>query len=516
MNGSGLDLDVCFLLEGTYPYVAGGVSSWVQQLIHGMPEQNFGYVHLGASPERHATPVYDVPDHVVVRREMWLEDRAPPRRRPRLDRALAQAYGDLVDRLANDRDDALDGFVGHAQALRTPGTLDALLRSPEHWEATEQDYRDRAVDQPFLDHVWTWRFLMAPLLRVLATELPDAACYHTCCTGYAGVLGARAALETGRPLLLTEHGIYAKERRIEVHAAEWIKDTSSTDDVLPETRPPHFRHTWDRHFRTLSRICYRHAARIYTLYEQNRLDQIRDGAAAEKLRIVPNGVSLEPFAEAARRRAEERPADAPFTVGFAGRVTPIKDVRTLVTAARLVVDQVPDAVFRIMGPTDEDPDYARQCQELAQALGLGERLRFEGRRDLRVEFADLDVLVLTSISEAQPLVILEAGAVGIPVVTTDVGSCEELLHGRTPDDRALGSGGVLTPIASPGATARALLDLHADPALRARMGAALRERALRHYGMQAMLDTYRTTYQQLGAAPTARMEARRWPASASN
>jgi glycosyltransferase involved in cell wall biosynthesis len=134
---------------------------------------------------------------------------------------------------------------------------------------------------------------------------------------------------------------------------------------------------------------------------------------------------------------------------------------------------------------------------MAEQLGLGEQVRFEGPVDVRAELPHVDVLVLSSISEAQPLVVLEAGALGVPVVATDVGSCRELLEGRTAEDRALGIGGLLAPIASPGAVAERVLRLHASPELRARMGASLRERVRRHYDEADMVATYRGIY--LGA-----------------
>ena len=59
---------------------------------------------------------------------------------------------------------------------------------------------------------------------VFLGTLPAARVYHTLCTGYAGLFAARAHLETGRPALLTEHGIYTNERRIEITMADWLRE----------------------------------------------------------------------------------------------------------------------------------------------------------------------------------------------------------------------------------------------------------------------------------------------------
>ena len=110
------------------------------------------------------------------------------------------------------------------------------------------------------------------------------------------------------------------------------------------------------------------------------------------------------------------------------------------------------------------------------------------------ELPTLDVCVLSSISEAQPLVILEAGAVGVPIVATDVGSCSELLLGRTLEDKALGPGGLLTPIASPGETAKAILRMVNDPALRKEFGRNLRQRVHTFFDEVDMIRSYDELY----------------------
>ena len=122
-------------------------------------------------------------------------------------------------------------------------------------------------------------------------------------------------------------------------------------------------------------------------------------------------------------------------VGTLGRVVPIKDVATFIRAMRSVCDQMHEAEGWIVGPSTEDEDYRRECEELVRNLGLEGRVRLLGLRSPESILPQLGVLVLTSISEALPLVILEAFASGLPVVATDVGACRELVEGRTPEDR---------------------------------------------------------------------------------
>ncbi len=103
--------------------------------------------------------------------------------------------------------------------------------------------------------------------------------------------------------------------------------------------------------------------------------------------------------------------------------------------------------------------------------------------------------MLTSISEALPLFVLEAFAAGVPVVASDVGSCRELIEGRgeAAGDVA-GSAGAITGIASPEETARAVIGLLQDPVAwsQARRVAAARVQAL--YGRSRMLAAYWEIY----------------------
>ena len=130
-------------------------------------------------------------------------------------------------------------------------------------------------------------------------------------------------------------------------------------------------------------------------------------------------------------------------------------------------------------------------------------IRFEGTLPVERVYPEIDVLVLTSFSEGQPLVILEAGAAGIPVVASDVGACRELLEGRSDEDRAIGPSGIVTRLAAPEETAAAIAGLARDPEKRRLMGAAGRRRVSTFYRKSATVSTYLSLYTSAS-----------WPASA--
>jgi polysaccharide biosynthesis protein PelF len=228
-----------------------------------------------------------------------------------------------------------------------------------------------------------------------------------------------------------------------------------------------------------------------SLYEGNRQRQLADGAAQDRTRVVPNGIDLPRFAAL----RESRPAGVPPVVGLIGRVVPIKDIKTFIRAMHSVCTQNPQAEGWIVGPEDEDAEYVRECRDLVENLGLTEQVRFLGFRRVDEILPQLGVLVLTSISEALPLVVLEGFAAGVPAVTTDVGSCSELIGGGNEADRAIGAAGELVPIASPEDTARAILRLLDDPAHWEAAQRAGIERVERFYTQTDMLQAYRDIYE---------------------
>jgi glycosyltransferase involved in cell wall biosynthesis len=186
-------------------------------------------------------------------------------------------------------------------------------------------------------------------------------------------------------------------------------------------------------------------------------------------------------------------------VGFVGRVVPIKDVKTLLRAARLVCEKCPEVQFLIAGPYAEDPGYFEECQKIVKLLVIEDKVHFLGMSKLMEVLPRMDVMVLTSISEGLPLVVLEAFAAGMPVVSTDVGACRELIFGRTAEDKALGRAGRLTKILAPQETAQALITILRSPKLWRQLGEAGRKRTENHYSMTSMLEAYRQLYRDCAA-----------------
>jgi glycosyltransferase involved in cell wall biosynthesis len=320
--------------------------------------------------------------------------------------------------------------------------------------------------------------------------------FHTVSTGYAGFLGALARYRHARPLLVSEHGIYTKERKIDLLQSQWIRDNRGAFE-RDISKISYFRELWVRFFEALGKLAYDAADDIVALYEANRQRQITDGAQAARTRNIPNGVDVDGLAPLVDKRAV-RPRNV---VALIGRVVPIKDIKTFIRALFIASRTMPEIEGWIVGPEEEDPAYAQECRALAESLGLSKNVKFLGFQRIDEILPQVDVIALTSISEALPLVVLEGFAAGIPSITTDVGSCRQLIEGYGDEDRTLGAAGSVVPIANPAAFAQAVLDLLGDePRWLAAQQAGL-QRVRRFYTKAQMIDQYRVLYQRLMAAP---------------
>ncbi len=496
-NNSDREYDVCLLLEGTYPYIPGGVSSWVHDLIRSLPHLQFTGVSIMPSSEEEWKPRYEIPPNFSGLRHIYLHDPLPitPNRLHRVSKKSMRHIEHFHQGL---KEGGFKSFPEVVQLFRDGKMpLHSLIHGKRSWNFVVQNYDPEENDSSFIDYFWTYRISHLSMFKILNSNLPRARMYHTISTGYAGLLAAVANVSMQRPILLTEHGIYFKERKIEISQAEWIYDAAG-NTMRVGANLGELKDLWISLFNSLSKITYAHAAQIITLYEGNRQMQIADGAPAEKTRVIPNGIDIDRFLPIAKQKALGASKDT-YTIGFVGRVVPIKDVKTFLRACKIVSMRMPDIQVYIMGPTEEDKFYYNECRELVEHLDLQKVVRFTGKVNILDYFPDLDVIVLTSISEAQPLVLLEANCAGIPAVATDVGACRELLEGRTEEDKAIGPSGLISRSADPLNTGDCILRLLENDELRRQMALSGLKRVQTFYNDADLYKAYKELYASLGA-----------------
>ena len=482
-------MKVCLLTEGSYPYVVGGVSAWTQMLMEGLPEIEFSVYSIGAEAKDRGKFKYKLPKNCTGIHEVFLDEILGLPSRGMREGVLKKGEREtLYELVLGDNPLDLAALIAIFRQKRWKSPLDIFMSS-DFFDVIQRVYRERFDYLPFTDYFWTMRSMLLPLFYLLQQPLPEADVYHSVATGYCGVLGGVAATVHKKPFMITEHGIYSREREAEIIKSDWAKGD--------------FKSVWIRYFYHLARMAYEAADHVYTLFELNAKIEQDLGCAPEKIGIVPNGIHMERFAGIPKLEDH----GSPITIGAVVRVVPIKDILTLLRAFFLVQQQIPEARLYIMGNLEEDPEYVAIARRTAKSLGV-KNVEFTGSINVVEYLPRMDILILSSISEGQPLSVLEGFAAHRPYITTDVGCCRELIYGDSQDD--LGTAGAVVAPMDFEAMAEEIVRLARDYPLRLQMADIGYERAKRYYTYEQFITSYQRIYEMEGK------ESARWQASVSN
>jgi glycosyltransferase involved in cell wall biosynthesis/ribosomal protein S18 acetylase RimI-like enzyme len=311
----------------------------------------------------------------------------------------------------------------------------------------------------------------AQLWRVLRAERPDILHTHNPKPGlYGRVLGRLA----GVPIVInTVHGLYAtandsRAKRAVVYTLEAIASRFSDAELVQS----------EEDVATM---------RKYRLAPANRIAHLGNGV--DLTRFDPDQFSEDERFHA-RRELGARPGQ--IVVGMVGRLVAEKGYPEFLEAARTLDDRY---VVVCIGPDDEEKADALPRQLVGEAQRDG--VRFLGMRtDVDRLYRAMDIFVLPSHREGFPRSAMEAAAMGLPVIATDIRGCRDVV--------ANGSNGLLVPVRDPQALAAAIRRIGDDPGLRARMGSEGRQRALDHFDerrvVARVIDAYRRVARRKGVS----------------
>lgn len=467
---------IALLGEGTYPVVTGGVSTWCDHLFRGLPEHEFHVVTLVAGE---TTQVWEPPANVasITLHPFWgvpparaKANRPAPGRRRRLRGALARLWStlfppggrtdpDLGVPLRQLADLAHEAPLG--DLLLEEGSAPHLLRA---WRRYSR--RHGLQDLAPADAAAAGR-LADSMLRALDVEFPEVDVLHTSANGPSALMGLGRRWRDGTPLVLTEHGVYLRERFLALHGAGMS---------------PMARRVFLAFLEGVCRLTYAESHVVAPVSDFNGRWARRLGCPPERAITIHNGVRADAYPEA----THEPPVP---TVSFVGRIDHLKDLATMIRAFRVAVDAVPNARLRLFGPTPAGNEgYRAELEALVDELELGDAVRFEGPvSSSRIASEAGHVVALSSISEGLPFTVMEAMMCGRATVNTDVGGVAEVVG---PD----GVAGIVVPPREPEALGQAMATLLSDHEERRRMGRAARERALAMFTLDRFVDRHRRLY----------------------
>jgi glycosyltransferase involved in cell wall biosynthesis len=229
--------------------------------------------------------------------------------------------------------------------------------------------------------------------------------------------------------------------------------------------------------------------------------QVRVGRA-DQFEVVPLGIDLSAYEDDGSKRAafrgEVNASDGEFLIGFAGRLTEIKNVPLLLEAAAEYFNspEVPPTRFIIAG----DGHLRGSLEKEAKDLGISERVVFLGNReDPDVVYAGLDLVALTSLNEGTPLSLIEAMASGRPVISTAVGGVVDLLGDtrETHDGFAICERGISTASGDATGFAKGLIYLAKNERLRFGLAENGRDFVNKIYSKERLIEDIRSLYRRL-------------------
>ncbi len=496
-------LSVLLCTEGTYPFVGGGVSTWCDILCKELSEVDYTILAVTGTPE--VAVKYDLPANVrgIIHVPLWGTQEPADFVLPDLPFSAVyarkqQTTEDVVER------EFVPLLRGLLRGMEVKGPEVAFCAPVVHglwryfrtydWNTT---WKSRAAWEAYVDEVmrpyrerpeefarrprprvfdlttsmrWLYSFLMP-----LTAPIPKVDVVHATIAAFTALSGVVAKMEYGTPLLVTDHGVYIRERYIAVSSAPF---TFFCKRFLINLAA------------LVSKLVYVLADVVSPVADFNRRWEVPYGAQPEKIRTIYNGIDPEVFVP---RPKPQKTAGRP-TVVAAARIFPLKDIETMIRAAAVARERIPAVHFLVYGNTDADIPYVERCRGLIAELGLEKTFELPGFHSKPSEvYTEGDISALSSISEGFPFTVLESMACARPVVGTDVGGVREALEGF----------GVVVPPRDPEAFGDGVVTLLENDDMRTELGRRAREQVLLRFRTATSVDGYRRLYDSLihGEAP---------------
>jgi polysaccharide biosynthesis protein PelF len=466
---------VLMITEGTYPYTVGGVSSWCDAMLGRLTDIDWAVLPIVAGDKR-LRQSYALPRGARLLRpiELWSDASIPPRVAPGWPSAPTIA-AQLLRGLLPWHPDHPALTAALVRCRRHPRAIRHEFRSRRAWEMYLQALAQvlREADQdvapaPIYDALEAARLYQSLYWVARAAAVPTPRCdlVHATAAGWSVIPALVHKALSGTPLLLTEHGVFVRESYL----------ASVRDPGTSLAR----HHMSTRLALGLTRAAYATADVVAPVTSANAAWERRLGVEADRIRVIPNGID-----------PPGPPMPPPRTnrVVAIGRIDPLKDVQTMLLVADEVRRRVPDVRFEYWGPPGEGQQaYARACERMRRQLGLDGHFAFMGRTDdPQKVLRGADVVLMTSISEAMPMALLEAMAQGRPAVATSVGGISDVVHGC----------GLVAQPGNVNELATAVATILHEPALAAELGRRGYERLCRRYTLDRCVASYREVIAEL-------------------
>jgi glycosyltransferase involved in cell wall biosynthesis len=460
---------VLLCTEGTYPFVMGGVSTWCDLLLEGLPRIQWELFALTAG--KVDKPQFELPANARLSVHVHLWGALPSDARGSGDHTgrtrMPQAAANLVEGLLGWSGDPYSVINTLAWCRSNPRSVTETFRAAESWELYLEALsgvltrREAGVGRtPEID-LKTAIELYQTILWVARTgsvRTPPADVSLVTAAGWAALPAVIDKALHNVPMVLAEHGLYVRESYLGA-----IRSSDSAATRFVSTRLA----------RGLTRVAYAAADVVAPVAQSHSAWEEALGVPRNRILTIPNGVPSPAIAQAPPRTQ---------TVVSVGRLDPLKDIQTLLRVSKAVHQRVPGVRVLHYGPVPRGQEaYAESCYRLHEELQLGDAFSFMGpTSDPTGVMREADLVLMTSISEGFPMSVLEALSQARPVVTTSVGGVLDAMRGA----------GMTAPPGDVYGLADAVTTLLLDEELAERLGRRGHARVSRLFAQSRCLASY--------------------------
>jgi len=486
-------IDVLLISEGTYPFNHGGVSTWAHNLCNEISNVDYTLYAINALVEpkpkyklsNNVKEVIQVPiwsseepfdcinynikySEIVKKREFTTEEIIASEFAPKFKKFIKTIYS------KEQSVEVLDDCFFHMWKFFDEYDFKVTMTSKCIWDTfcdtLNEELPDAELEKITLEDItiamrWIYRFLIP-----IAIEVPKMDISHITISGIAVLPALALKYKYNTPILVTEHGVFIRERLIAISSADY--------SFFLKKMLIHFSEC-------ITRLVYYHSKVITTVSKFNIAWEESYGADVSKTKVIYNGVDSNFFKP---REKPEHLKGIP-TVVAAARIFDLKDIITMIKTCNVVRESIPNVRFLIYGNKDAVPEYTEECEHLIGELALENNFELAGfHNNPELIYSEGDISILTSISEGFPFTVIESMSCGIPIVATDVGGVSEAL------DHNCGS------ICKPKdykEIANEVVRLLKDEPLRKKMGENARKKVKEKFRIEHFIEEFETTYKNL-------------------
>jgi glycosyltransferase involved in cell wall biosynthesis len=492
--------NILLILEGTYPYNGGGVSTWSHMLCNEVKNANFSLYSINANYE--LKPKYELGENVknVIQVPLWsplepqeminygkkfhkivrVKEKSDDKDVteifiPIFKRLIKSIYSDT--RVASDFDVIMflmweyfqthdyKKTMLHEQVWITFCSLVKEMIYKDNEKATLYDLT--------LGMRWIYRFLIP-----ISIDVPKVDISHLTISGFPVIPALVLKYKYDTPIIATEHGVFIRERLIAINTSEYSFFLKKLLIRFSES---------------ITELVYYKADAILSVNKFNMSWEKMYGANPKKIDVIYNGVDHELFAPSPK---PEKFKNVP-TVVAAARIFELKDIVTMIKSCSEAKKSIPSIQYLVYGDNNAVPEYTKECNDLIAQLGLEENFKLAGYHAKPHQlFCEGDISILTSISEGFPYTVIESMSCGIPVVATDVGGVSEALDSscgficKPKDYIEIGS---------------RVVELLQNEELRLQMGKNARQKVIDNFTIDKFIKGYENAYEKVIAQKQVQM-----------